>query len=168
MRTTKLNLVRIINEEISRVIEEACGCVGVSDAEPGMFQVDRSDDELPSQFSRSEALELVAAIANMTTCPVTQRALLDVVEDLGGSMGEEWNLEDEDHPGLSCDDAHEGSSHEDWQQSSSSVWGSGITAGEEARDRFSYTGDLPSDPGDARGLGYRTALMGLTGDDSPG
>ena len=44
-------------------------------------------------FSKSEALELVAKIAQMTTCPVTQQALMDIVEDLGESEpGPGWNL----------------------------------------------------------------------------
>ena len=54
-------------------------------------------------------------------------------------------------------------SGEDEGLSSDSAFGAGEALGSEYRDKFSYTGDLPSDPDAARSLGYTAGMMGLTG-----
>ena len=114
MKTTQSHLKRIIKEELARVIlAEGCGCgcggVGGCSATHGMekqpevewsgpdYEVVAPGYESSGEeaMDKEEALALVSRISQMTTCPVTQRALADVVEDLGHSdHGDEWNLGD--------------------------------------------------------------------------
>ena len=104
------------------------------------------DDRL---LTKDEALRVVAAIAQNTSCPVTRDTLMSVVDDLSAGEGEEWSLEDE-------------------EQDSDSAFGAGLEQGSEERDQFSYTGDLPSSQEDASGLGYSVGLMGLDDENRSG
>ena len=69
-----------------------CPCDDDHDHDPMRSQ--QSGDE--KLLSKVEALRIVTAVAQNTSCPVTRSALLDVVEDLGVDDGEEWSLDDED------------------------------------------------------------------------
>ena len=98
MRITKRNLISLINEE-KRRIDEACGCGDVGSEEmPDIRGIGRTapqaiEDEVYDDYTqdevvtnrfltREEALKAVTAIAMVSTCPVTERALLTVVQEL--------------------------------------------------------------------------------------
>ena len=51
--------------------------------------------------------------------------------------------------------------------SSDEAFGAGYNIGQEEREDFSYSGDLPQDPDDAMGLGYEAGKLGLGGEDVP-
>jgi len=99
------------------------------------------DDRL---LSKDESLRVVAAIAQNTSCPVTRNALMGVVDDLSSGSGEEWDI------------------------SSSDAFGSGVAAGSEERDMFSYSGELPASASDSADLGYRVGMMGLDDENRSG
>ena len=89
VKISKTNLIKILNEEISYLLED-CGCGGGHSAidhdnydvqEPGYVSMD-TEEGLVSPFSKDEALDLVSMIASRTSCPVTQQALVNVVSDL--------------------------------------------------------------------------------------
>jgi len=146
MRISRRQLRKILNEE-ARHLFEACGCGGghptYMHSEPtqdygqdyGSVSMDVADPI--GSLSREEALDLVSIIAARTACPVTQKALMGVVNDLSGEGVEDYDL------------------------TSDEAFGTGCSTGTAERDAFSYTGDVPGDPEDALGLGYQAGLMGL-------
>jgi len=67
---------------------------GVEGGEPDFDHDGFGPDE--RLFSKDEALRVVAAIAQNTSCPVTRNALMGVIDDLGSGGGEEWVLDDEE------------------------------------------------------------------------
>ena len=86
---------------------------GVEGGEPDFDRDGFGPDE--RLFSKDEALRVVAAIAQNTSCPVTRDALMGVIDDLsGGGGGEEWSLEDDEHESESFEDDHSETSHGDW------------------------------------------------------
>ena len=127
MKMDKSQVRSIIGDELDRIIE-ACGCGGVPETD---------DENKGESITRAEALGLVSMIAKRTSCPVTQKALLDVVESLSDEIGEVAGL------------------------SSSDSFGAGYSQGSEDREKFSYSGDLPGDSKDSGRLGYRAGVMGL-------
>jgi|TARA_R110002020_G_scaffold138910_3_gene309488 hypothetical protein len=102
MKISQSRVEKIIQEELSRLLSEGCGCGcggapgGCMDKgpEPEMFQTSHSLSQ--GQLSKEDALDAVEQIAAMTSCPVTREALMSIVNDLSDSYsGEEWNLDDE-------------------------------------------------------------------------
>jgi len=101
MLITRKNLIKLISRE-KRRIDEACGCDGGSDGQMSdirplngyepMHDEPEWDEESEEEFypevvtnkflTREEALKSVTALAMVTTCPVTQKALLSVVQEL--------------------------------------------------------------------------------------
>lgn len=108
MKLSQSKIQKIIQEELSIVLREGCGCgcggsVGgckSSDKEEysqyydqeqqGMFQT--HDEEQEDEMSKEEALELVSKIASLTSCPVTRNALMGVVSDLSSSPEEDLTI----------------------------------------------------------------------------
>jgi hypothetical protein len=149
MKINRNHLKRIIVEEI-RTLNEGCGCGGGGCASCGAGAQDDEDDYAISNIhdeaddrllSKDDVLNVVLVLAQNTSCPVTRAALMNVVDELSHSEGD------------------------DWADSSDDAFGAGVDAGTRDREDFSYTGDLPSDPSDAGELGYQTAMMGLHDDE---
>ena len=91
-----------------------CGC----DSEEGLGNFENLDQTNISPderlLTKGEALRVVAAIAQNTSCPVTRDALTSVVDDLSSSEGEEWSLEDNEHESESFEDDNSEASHGGW------------------------------------------------------
>jgi len=119
MKVSANRLKRMIREEIS-LLMEGCGdavetgsdCSACSaglecpcgDNLIGLDDVGQIDDETEDGlFSRDEALRIVSAIAQNTSCSVTRAALMDVVEDLGEDEGEEWSISGGDDESVDVD-----------------------------------------------------------------
>jgi hypothetical protein len=90
MKISRKQLRNILNQETSYLFED-CGCGG------GHPTISHGDSMQPygsvsmetmetsdaiGSLSREEALDLVSIIAARTSCPVTQQALMGVVDDL--------------------------------------------------------------------------------------
>jgi len=100
MKVSKNLLQNIINEELHLFLEgcaeaerhqqldprnsissaETCPACAMGAECPSHYDEEEEDG---ISFSKGEALDLVAMIANRVDCPITRDALMDVVEDLG-------------------------------------------------------------------------------------
>ena len=100
MKVSRSQLRKILNEEAKKFLFEDCGCGGAHPAiaHPGEYHdqeipempygsvsmEDSDGDMVSGALSKSEAIALVSMIADRTSCPVTQQALMGVVDDLSG------------------------------------------------------------------------------------
>ena len=149
MRKSRLSR-NILRSEIVKTINEACGggCGG-SDMEVQLPwghqpEVQSQEHDSVGMLSKEEALDLVSMIAARTSCPVTQQALEDAVDDLD--------------PETVRDDGE----HIMGGMDSDSAFGAGYTMGQGERDEFSYTGDVAQlAPQQAFALGNKAGVMGL-------
>tara|TARA_Y100000310_G_scaffold17204_1_gene17080 strand:- start:53 stop:478 length:426 start_codon:yes stop_codon:yes gene_type:complete len=133
----------ILMKEVVALLKEECGCGG--DESHKVYQHDgmvSNEEEEVGDLSREEALALVEMIARKTTCPLTREALMSVVHELSEIEGSDMNSDD--------------------------AFGAGYSMGQDERDEFSYTGDLPRGRDEAMGLGYRAGVMGLEETDDGG
>jgi hypothetical protein len=94
----------LIIDEVNK-LNEACGggCGGgpepmgitIASHDPGSLASYELQDESEELLSKEEALEMVSRIAAITSCPVTQSALMGTVEDLSDGEDEYSNQQDE-------------------------------------------------------------------------